>query len=210
MIPKNQLDAIQASAYRKIVAAFEATPGWAQHDFEYLGNRVVDVMEETKSKLAKVDFNVEVVLLELARNRYTRLPNTQFVYWSQQKHPKLEFANGREEYAWSHEAVRSFPLNNDLHDALAEIEASLFSTDDKMIVFWRGDHATGPWQVMHSAAPDKVSFVLEYCTAYIYDDEVHHEARPTPQACIPPVTQIRTSELLQRGHKYWTDYEEKK
>jgi diketogulonate reductase-like aldo/keto reductase len=161
MIPILTKHRIQSEAYEKLLEAL----AW--------GVNPLSVIEPTRKLLEAVSFDIVSVLHELARTRLKRLPRTQFVYWAERRgHPRIE-NNGTSSYLQEHAASFRMPLNHDMLDRLKEHEAQLFDciADVEAVVYWRG------WHLIADSESDLVYCNVEYCMAYIWNDEVHQETR---------------------------------
>lgn len=162
MIPSITKQRIQSAAYEKLLDAL----AW--------GINPTSIIEETRRQLEAQSFDVAGALYELDRTRLARLQRTQFVYWAKrQGHPRILQSTGQYTYLQEHTASFRLPLTNELIDLLKEHEQKLFDTEDESVVYWRG------WHVAEDSEDNLVHCNTEYCTAHIWDDQVHTEARGT-------------------------------
>jgi hypothetical protein len=181
MIPTLTKHRIQSDAYEKLA----------------LGVNPLSVIEPTRKLLEAMSLDTASVLHELARTRLKRLPRTQFVYWGERGHPRIE-RQGKYEYLREHAASFRMALNADMLERLKEHEAQLFDciVDVDAVVFWRG------WRVVPDSESDLVYCNVEYCMAYIWNDEVHQETKtPEPahgDSCHP----VLTDELKAERRRY--------
>jgi len=173
MISDNERDSIQAEAYRKIKLLVDNR----FIDWTETAQEISKLLEQTEDALKNHSMDINAVLHELDRTRWKRLQNTQFVYWPNRDHPRIEHSNGSQSYLIEHSHLSSQQLDNGLFDRLAQIEHDLFHTEDEAVVFWRGPNL---WNI-GKADRFKFGFSIQYCMCWTYDGETHLESRREPR-----------------------------
>lgn len=134
-----------------------------------------EIVYETDQRIERSLTNAQTLLHELDRTRWRRLQNTQFVYWAARGgHPRILPKEGAQyQYLQEHASSFQLSLDADILEAMIEHERQLFDTKDAAVVYWRG------WHVVEDPSTNSVFFNAMYCTAHIWDDQVHTEARRT-------------------------------
>lgn len=122
--------------------------------------------------------NINDLLHELNSTRLKRLQRTQFVYWPERSaQPRIEHANGTHSYLRETPVMYRVRPDADLLEYLKQLEQSLFDTPDEAVVYWRGWNISDKPRVVHA----------EYCMAYLWNNDVHTEAR-SPTTGLSPLS----------------------
>lgn len=204
MIPDDKRDAIQAEAYRKLTKLIANNTG---DDAQFLCD-VYNIREEAELELQKLEIDVNAILTRLHSTRLMRLPRTQFVYWPAHQQVTIRRANDEASNSYLQEHVVAIDLAIDyikatmadeLYEALCDAEARHFSTDDELVVYWRGQHSLNLWTVGTSHQRNSgLTFQAVYGPIHIYGGETHVESRKDKEA------------QRARTHNMWHDYRENK